>query len=169
MFLLKTMASGHAAQHGFCWGLVAQTDVAVQHVQNAVNAAAIGALPEMRMHLEHVVNILEGATGPRFGDHDGNGSAENPGDGFGTVVYAEQIAELLKSRAGIDQVMTQFKKQVIAIEDKCLAILQIQDMAAAPAQLGELKALADQLKSGPMADLYQAAQEAVSFEVKSVE
>ena len=153
----------------FGGGLLAQTDVAVQHVQNAVNAAAIGAMPETRMHLEHVINILEGAASPRFGDHDGNGQAQDPGDGFGTVVYAEQIAELFKGRPGIDQAMTQFKTQATAIEDKCLAILQIQDMTAVSAQLGELKAMADQLKAGPMTDLYQAAQEAVSFEVKPVE
>ena len=58
----------------FVPGMMAQTDVGVQHVQNAVNAAAIGALPETRIHLEHIVNIFEGAAGPRFGDHDGNGN-----------------------------------------------------------------------------------------------
>jgi len=70
----------------FALGLESQASMAAQHVQNAVNADAIGARDEMRVHLEHVVNILEGANGPRFGDHDGSGRAEDPGDGFGVLV-----------------------------------------------------------------------------------
>jgi hypothetical protein len=41
-------------------------------------------------------------------------------------------------------------------------------MAAAAAQLGELKALADQFKAGPMTSLYQAAQGAISFSISPV-
>ena len=149
----------------FAPGLIAQTDVAVQHVQNAVNAAAIGAFPEMRTHLEHVVNILEGATGPRFGDHDGNGVAENPGDGFGVVGYARQIAELLKDKEAVVAAAADVQTQSTAIQDKCLEILQIEDMAVATAQLAELKGLADQLKTDPVTRLYQAAQDGVSFEI----
>ena len=70
----------------FALGLESQASMAAQHVQNAVNADAIGARDEMRVHLEHIVNILEGARGPRFGDHDGSGRAEDPGDGFGVLV-----------------------------------------------------------------------------------
>lgn len=146
-------------------GLKAQTDVAVQHVQNAVNAAAIGALPEMRVHLEHVVNILEGAAGPRFGDHDGNGVAEDPGDGFGVKGYAGQVAALLSNQPAVAEAAGEIPAQSTAIQDRCLQILALQDMAAAVAQLGELQALADQLKTGPVVRLYQAAQQATSFQV----
>jgi hypothetical protein len=152
----------------FALGLRSQTDVAVQHVQNAANAAAIGALPEMRFHLEHVVNILEGAAGPRFGDHDGNGVAENPGDGFGVIGYSSQIAQLFSDQPPVTSAASDVQAQSAVIEDKCLEILTIQDMAAAAAQLGELKALADQLKAGPMTSLYQAAQGAISFSVSPV-
>ncbi len=153
----------------FLPGLIAQTDIAVQHVQNAVNAGAIGALPETRTHLEHVVNILEGAAGPRFGDHDGNGNAENPGDGFGVVGYTEQISTLLSGQPAVVEAATAVKNQVSALQDKSLEILQLEDMAAANAQLAELKTMADQLRAGEVAALYQAAQQGVSFEVTSLE
>jgi hypothetical protein len=146
-------------------GLKAQTDVAVQHVQNAVNAAAIGALPEMRLHLEHVINILEGAAGPRFGDYNGNGVAENPGDGFGVKGYASEVARLLGGQEAVASAAGEVQTQSTAMQDKCQQILALQDMAAAAAQLGELKSLADQLKAGPVTGLYQAAQEGVTFEV----
>jgi hypothetical protein len=148
-------------------GLGAQTDVAVQHVQNAVNAAAIGALPEMRIHLEHVVNIIEGAAGPRFGDHDGNGVAENPGDGFGVIGYSSQIAQALGDQSSVAAAAVEVETQSAAIQDKALEILPMEDLAAATAQLAELSAMADQLRAGPVANLYAAAQDAIQFEVSS--
>jgi hypothetical protein len=153
----------------FVPGMMAQTDIGVQHVQNAVNAAAIGALPETRIHLEHVVNIFEGAAGPRFGDHDGNGNAENPGDGFGVVGYVAQITALLGSRPEVANAAAAVQTQVTALQDKSLAILPLNDMAAINVQLAELKGMADQLKAGPVANLNQAAQNGFSFAVSPVE
>ncbi|CAG0935494.1 hypothetical protein TFLX_04335 [Thermoflexales bacterium] len=152
----------------FAAGLVAQSGVAIQHVQNAVNAAAIGSLPEMRTHLEHVVNILEGAAGPRFSDYDDNGTAENPGDGFGVIGYVTQITELLQDHETVDTAAADVKAQSAVIQDKSLQILQIEDRTAITAQLAELKELADRLGANAIAGLYQAAQDAVGFEVLTV-
>lgn len=165
LFVRNEGEPGTPLNTAFALGLKAQTDVAVQHVQNAANAAAIGALPEMRVHLEHVINILEGAAGPRFGDYDGNGVAENPGDGFGVIGYSGQMARLLAAQAPVTSASADVQAQSAAIQDKCLEILAIQDMMVAASQLGELKTLADQLKTGPIASLYQAAQSAISFSV----
>ncbi|MCP4536562.1 MAG: anti-sigma factor [Chloroflexi bacterium] len=153
----------------FALGLVAQTDIALQHVQNAVNAAAIGALPEMRAHLEHSINILDGAAGARFSDHDGSGTAQNPGDGFGTVGYARQIAELLDGQETAVKAAINVQTQSAIIQDKCTETLQAKDMATAIPQIEELKGLAKQLKADAVAKLYQAAQHAVSFQVTLVE
>jgi len=153
----------------FALGLRAQTDLAAQHVTNAVNAAAIGAVDEMHAHLEHVVNILEGAGGPRYGDHDGNGTAENPGDGFGVISYAGQIARLIPEQAAIGATVATIQAQITVIQDKCLEILRIEEPATAAAQLSELQVLIEQLKSGPTASLYQSAQDSVRFDVVPVE
>lgn len=40
---------------------------------------------EARRHAEHIVNLVEGLGGPNYGDLDGNGHEENPGDGFGLL------------------------------------------------------------------------------------
>jgi hypothetical protein len=153
----------------FALGLVAQTDIALQHVQNAVNAAAIGALAETRTHLEHVINILEGSAGPRFSDYDGDGTTQNPGDGFGAVGYAGQIAELLEGQGAVVEAATNVQAQSATIQDKCVEIIQIDDMATVTTQLNELKGAAEQLKTGSVAGLYQATQNAVSFQVTLVE
>jgi hypothetical protein len=148
---------------------VEQSSVAVQHVQNAVNAAAIGSLSEMRAHLEHVVNILEGASGPRFGDHDGNGQAQNPGDGFGVRSYAEQIVELYRDSPQIGTAAQAVQVQIEAVEDQCLGILRdTSDTTTLTPQLNELKVLANRLQVEAVAGLYQAAQAAISFKVMPV-
>jgi hypothetical protein len=151
----------------FAQGLKAQSDVAAQHVQNAVNAAAIGALVEMQHHLEHTINILEGQAGPRYGDYTGDNRAENPGDGFGVIGYSGQIAQLVGEHQSVDNSFAEIQAQCAAIQDKAVEILGIQDVAAASAQLKELMAMANQLKAGPVASLYGAAQDAILFEISA--
>ena len=55
---------------------------------HAIAAAELRSLPDIRRQLEQVVNIIDGATGPNFGDLDGNGAVENPGDGQGVLLHA---------------------------------------------------------------------------------
>ena len=71
---------------GIVVGLREQTDTALVHTQLSVASAT---LAQVHQHAEHVVNIIEGVNGPHYGDLDGNGAAENPGDGFGVLSYAE--------------------------------------------------------------------------------
>lgn len=149
----------------FARGLLAQTEVAVQHITNAFNAAAIGALPEMRAHLEHVVNAIEGASGSHFGDHDGNHTAENPGDGFGVIRYSAQIAALLSAPASAREADANIQAQSAAIQSRCLEILALDDAGAAATQLAQLQETANQFKTSPVAELYRAAQEAASFAI----
>jgi hypothetical protein len=153
----------------FAPGLKAQTNFAVQHVQNAANADAIGSRSEMRVHLEHVINIFEGQTGPRFGDHDGNGKAENPGDGFGVLNYLKAIADLYGDQAAVVSAAQEVQSQVTAIEDRCLVILNFKDDALATAQLKDLMGLADSFTAGPVTKLYDAAQATVSFQIWPVQ
>lgn len=144
-------------------GLVAQTQVAVQHVVNAVNSGAIGSLPGTRSHLEHVINILGG----KHGDHDGNGGAENPGDGFGVRGYAEQVAALFGNRAEVAASVRQVQAQVEAIQQGALEIIKMTDAKAAQAKLKDLKAAADKLEKEAAAGLYTSAQFLLTFELKA--
>ena len=59
-----------------------QTQLALTHAKLAQSAAGVSNFVGAKLHAEHVVNILEGPGGPNYGDLDGNGTAENPGDGW---------------------------------------------------------------------------------------
>ncbi len=73
------------APGGILGNLQTQLDVAILHASLARNQDTIAGLHQ---HLEHVVNIIEGTDGPNFGDLDGDGSAQNPGDGTGVLSHA---------------------------------------------------------------------------------
>lgn len=149
----------------FALGLGEQLDIAIQHIHNAQNAAALNAQGEMRMHMEHVINIFEGASGPRFKDYTGDGLAQNPGDGFGVKGYARAMRDLLVSdeaRATVTEMETQIDKMQTA----CEAILGDEDLEPARQQIVELLASAEALKNGPAAALYQQATKAIWFSVQ---
>jgi LPXTG-motif cell wall-anchored protein len=69
-------------------GARSQAVTALAHANLANDAANDGDLDGAKNHAEHVVNIIEGSEGANFGDLNDDGSAQNPGDGFGLLVYA---------------------------------------------------------------------------------
>jgi hypothetical protein len=146
-------------------GLLAQSQVATDHVNNAFNAAAIGAFDEMRTHSEHVINIIEGTAGPRFADYNGDGRSENPGDGFGTLAYAQQISILIPGLS--DQVIS-VAELLIGIQNKAEEILAADDIAAARTALDEFKAMGEQLVNDTAPTFFAAAQAAVSYPIEPV-
>jgi hypothetical protein len=142
-------------------GLLTQLDIAIQHIQNAQNAEAIGAAQEMRVHLEHIINILEGADGERFKDYNGDGAAQNPGDGFGVKGYARQSAAVLST----PDLATPIISGVDALQDQALAIIELDDLAQAADLLATLHTSAETLRDGPVTALYHQADKMAWFPV----
>ena len=69
-------------------GLRLQAEAARYHAAVLREAAVNGDLPTMRRKAEHLVNMVEGQRGAYFGDHNGDGRIEDPGDGVGILTYA---------------------------------------------------------------------------------
>jgi hypothetical protein len=135
-------------------GLLTQSQVAKEHILNAFNAAAIGAFSEMRVHGEHVINIIEGTAGPRFADYTG--------DGFGTLAYARQIVSLLPGAAGN---LSPVESLLIAIQDKSDEILAASDIGSAQPLLNEFKAMGEQLLNEMSPTFYRTVQSTVSYPI----
>ncbi len=76
---------------GAFFGAEEQLGVAMQHKDFARESLASGNLAEAKMHIEHVVNILDGAGGVHFGDLNLDGQAQNPGDGVGVRGYLQRM------------------------------------------------------------------------------
>ena len=75
---------------GYVLGLRREADEVLRHSQFLRDARAESNFPLVKQHAEHLVNIIDGAQGPNFGDLDGNGRVENPGDGFGLLRNGQQ-------------------------------------------------------------------------------
>lgn len=153
----------------FMLGLYEQTDLALQHVQNAVNAAAISAVNETRTHLEHVINILEGVQGARYGDYTSDGIAQNPGDGFGVSGYAEQTIQILQ-QLGFAADDAALVANLQTLEDLCVEILRmdIADLRTIQDRLKTLRAESLTFQNSTIAEIEAAAYELVRIPLEAV-
>jgi hypothetical protein len=50
-----------------------------------------GDLEGEKVHAEQLINIIDGAQGEHFGDRNGDGRVQNPGDGFGLLKNGRQV------------------------------------------------------------------------------
>jgi len=142
-------------------GMKEQFSLALQHIDNAINAQAINASAETRQHLEHVINILEGAQGVRFRDYTGDQIAQNPGDGFGVVQYIQQIAVFLHDPR-LDDAANEVVNAIVALENSTIAILEQQNGAPA---LSEVKSQAVELDNNLMKPFYELVQQVFTIKL----
>ncbi len=70
---------------GFALGLRDQSEEMLRHAQFLQEAQAEGNLANEKLHAEHLVNLIEGQEGEHYGDLNGNGKVDNPGDGYGIL------------------------------------------------------------------------------------
>ena len=70
---------------GYAIGLVEQAEALLTHAENALFWANEGDFDQAKRHTEHTVNILVGEDGADYGDLNGDGNIQNPGDGFGLL------------------------------------------------------------------------------------
>jgi len=143
-------------------GAKLQSDVANEHAGLANEAATGGDLTGARKHAEHIINIIVGeASGDKFGiafgDHDGNGVAENPGDGYGVWPYTNQAIDRLdviiesadasdrmKGNASLArQCLVNLRTQMDAALDHAKDVLAAADAGAAVTATTVLQAATD--------------------------
>jgi plastocyanin/uncharacterized membrane protein YozB (DUF420 family) len=92
-YLNQLLANGPGlpTQQGYATGLRVQTDELLRHARFVADAQAAGDLAGARRHAEHVYNLIAGSLDLQFGDLNGDGRAQNPGDGFGLLANGNQI------------------------------------------------------------------------------
>lgn len=149
-------------------GLQAQAIHFDSHLEFALEAVANGDLATAKRHAEHLINITEGEFGDAFGDVNGDGRVENPGDAFGLVPYLTLLQDFAASAQA--WMLSSADQQAAAtrslqetgrlISDAAFA----RDLAlriAASDSLEEAKPLADQLLpmrlAAPAAGLAEAS------------
>jgi serine/threonine-protein kinase len=146
------------------------TQVGALYHSNALMNKSYGAgdLAGLKAQAEAIVNLIEGANGPHFGDLDKNGTVANAGDGYGLLENGTQQGYLTGTRDQAAQAAaapdaTDSIKQhaqnvavtvqnvqdwVTPIRDNALALLAAADLKAAGPLAGEIQRLADLAYNG---------------------
>lgn len=144
--LRQLLVRGEGTPNGtaFASGLQEQAAVGADHGNLAKQAVTAGDMAATRLHLEHIVNIVEGSKGAHFGDLNGDGKITNPGDGFGLLVYAAAAAQAAQAAAEAapgDAALKAGAAQIAAISrnvtaraaearDAALPLFQVTDLTA---------------------------------------
>ena len=87
---LLASGPGLPSQQGYATGIRVQSDELLRHAQFVADAQAAGDLAGIKRHAEHVYNLVAGSLDPKFGDLNGDGHSQNPGDGFGLLENGTQ-------------------------------------------------------------------------------
>ena len=118
---------------GITVGLREQVWVAVVHTGLSADSTTLAGISR---HAEHVVNAIEGTGdkgGSKYGDIDGNGTAEDFGDGIGLLNYAADAkthAQLAMSVAPGDKTVQKYGQMVVDAADRVtLWATQARDLA----------------------------------------
>ncbi|MCA9953438.1 MAG: hypothetical protein KC434_01870, partial [Anaerolineales bacterium] len=119
-----TAFAGNPDGNAFLIGAQTQIHHAMEHAGFLLDELANDNIREAQRHAEHVVNILDGETGPNFGDLDGDTLAQNPGDGFGVRAYlegAEEHTNLALTAEGVTAEVELHAGHVLISSDNALA------------------------------------------------
>jgi hypothetical protein len=146
------------ADNGILTNLKGQLGVAITH---AGLAASAGTIDGIRQHLEHVINAIEGPNGANYGDLDGNGAAEDVGDGVGILPHAadRQHGPFAAGAAPGDEEITDgallvalyganAEAWVLEARDNALGILNQSSLAVATALLATVTGPLDAALNG---------------------
>ncbi len=131
--LLVASAPESPGEKAYLPGAGEQTQLANDHGGFLSASLAAGDLATAKQHAEHVINILAGEENNAFGDWNGDGLAQNPGDGFGVAGYLEKAIEHAQLAATADGASEEVKLHAAPTfigSDNALAFLEEAIQAA---------------------------------------
>jgi plastocyanin len=130
------------------------------HANELNNAFARASDPAVRRHTEHLVNLLVGQDNPAYGDLDGNGVVEDPGDGTGMFAYLQTLraqAAAAHQDAAVDKIdhVNATLQKILA---DCKTILTAATFTNVSTQINEVQTLSDQVARGRTDSIPELAQ-----------
>jgi plastocyanin len=129
------------------------------HAGEMQDALTRGNLTTARRHAEHLINLAEGKQGPDYGDADGDGVVEDPGDGTGALVYLERVlaapGQPASNRDQAVQIAGEVRGRMLKIVEDARAVIQASDLQSAAGSIREAVDLSQQIKNGSTGNVAQ--------------
>ena len=95
---LDDLSNGEPTSQGLVGGLRSEAQTHDSHLGFALSAVDGGNLTAAKQHLEHTINVLEGLASEAYSDwNQSGGRPENPGDGFGLILYLRLALAMAQS------------------------------------------------------------------------
>lgn len=138
--------------------LAYQTDHLVIHADELKNAADRKNPPTVLRHAEHLINLIVGKNSADFGDLDGNGFVEDPGDGTGLLNLVQTVGEASSSTPAVVQVADQVHAELLKILAATKTVLAASDYTTTQAQINEIQTLSHEIGSDSGNSVPQIAQ-----------
>ena len=115
------------------------------HAVELADAQTRGSSPAVTRHAEHLINLIEGAQGPHYGDIDGNGHLEDPGDGIGLLARLDAVATVEGGPGVTEQAVTVREQldRIVALALDVIGDQQAQEMTPVVEEILALARLAN--------------------------
>ena len=128
------------------------------HAFEMEDARGRGSLAAVKRHAEHLTNLIEGKTGPHYGDIDGNGHVEDPGDGIGLLARLDTVAGVTGEPAATQAAAV--RQQLQRIVALSLGVIRTSDVAGMAPAVQEILALARQANADGVFEIETLARAA---------
>ena len=129
------------------------------HAVELEDANTRNSLPAIKRHAEHLINLIEGQNGLNYGDIDGDGRLEDPGDGIGLLARLDAIDDAVNDSAISDQ-GNEVRRQLDQIVALSLDLISTRQVAQTTDQAGDILDLARLASADGVFRIEFAAREA---------
>jgi len=130
------------------------------HAAELSDSAGRGNLETVRRHAEHLVNLIEGESGSNYGDLDGDGFLEDPGDGIGLLTYLQSAASVSLDDT-TETLAAEISDLLETIDDLALSVLAANEMNSVRAPVQEVDRLTQRVNGEDVAQLLAGGPDTV--------
>ena len=130
------------------------------HAAELSESVRRGNLQTVKRHAEHLVNLIEGESGEHYGDLDGSGFVEDPGDGIGLLNYLQSAASVSDDEQ-IESLAAEILGLLQEIDDRALNVLVVNDLNSVSAPVEEIDGLSQRINSEDVARLLAGGPDSV--------
>ncbi len=130
------------------------------HAAELSESAGRGNLQTVRRHAEHLINLIEGESGEHYGDLDGDGFLEDPGDGIGLLNYLQSAASVSDDEQ-TKSLAAEILDLLQNIDELTLSVLVANDLNSVSTTVEEVDSLAQRLSGEDIALLLAGGPDTV--------
>ena len=126
------------------------------------------SLPAVKRHAEHLINLVEGEEGLRYGDNDADGHLEDPGDGVGLLRRVDAVAAIA-ANADVTAEAESIRGDVDRIASLSVELLGARTVDDASGPVAEIVSLAQRANGEGVFAIDRAARAAGLTEARRPE